>query len=362
MSDNTKVTESSVGAAQNHLGRGMTARANGPLRVVLAGGNGHVGNILARHFHAQGDTVTVLSRKASHASWSVVGWDGVTPGGWCAELERADVLINLAGRSVDCRYSARNRREILESRVGTTRLLGNVIRGLANSPRLWMNMSTATIYRHAFDRDMDEANGEIGGNEPDTPASWAFSIAVATNWEETFFASQTPKTRKIGLRSAMVMSPERDGVFGMLLRLVQFGLGGAAGSGKQFMSWIHGADFVRAIEYLIAHEEFAGVLNLAAPGPLPNAEFMCAMREACGIGFGLSAARWMLEIGAVVLRTETELILKSRRVVPGRLIESGFPFQFPEWRGAARDLVGRWRNHVKEATAAGTISREGVSV
>jgi uncharacterized protein (TIGR01777 family) len=322
-----------------------------PLRLVLAGGSGRIGQVLARHFHGQGDLVTVLRRRVSHAPWRVVGWDGAEPGAWCAELDGVDV-VNLAGRSVDCRYSARNRREILGSRVGTTQLLGNVIRGLESPPRLWMNMSTATIYRHAFDREMDEASGDIGGNELNTPPSWRFSINVATSWEEAFFAAETPKTRKIALRSAMVMSPERNGVFGKLLTLVRFGLGGASGSGKQFMSWIHETDFVRAIEYLIAHEEFAGAVNVAAPGPLPNAEFMQALRQAWGIGFGLPATRWMLEIGVVVLRTETELILKSRRVIPGRLVTSGFRFQFPEWRSAARDLVGRWRNQAKEMTNA----------
>jgi uncharacterized protein (TIGR01777 family) len=342
-----------------------TERANQramPLRVVLAGGSGHVGEILARHFQAQGDTVAVLSRRVSHAPWRAVDWNGVTLGNWCRELDGAELLINLAGRSVDCRYNARNRREILESRVGTTRLLGEAIRELENPPRLWMNMSTATIYRHALDRAMDEASGEIGGNELGAPDSWRFSIEVAKRWEEAFFAADTPMTRKVALRSAMVMSPENGGVFAMLLRLVRFGMGGSFGSGKQFMSWIHNADFVRAIEHLIANEELAGVVNLAAPEPLPNAEFMEELRDAWGIGFGLPTTRWMLEVGAVLLRTETELILKSRRVVPGKLVESGFRFQFLEWRMAAQDLVRRWRNQQTKKTTEATTSREGATV
>jgi hypothetical protein len=206
-----------------------------------------------------------------------------------------------------------------------------------------MNASTATIYRHALDRPMDEATGEIGGRECDVPSTWRFSIDVATGWEQSFFSANTPNTRRIALRSAMTMSPDPGGVFCQLLRLVRFGLGGTAGSGQQFVSWIHDTDFLRSIDYLIAHEELDGPINLAAPNPLPNREFMQALRQAAGAATGLPSTRFMLELGAWFLRTETELILKSRRVIPGRLLQSGFNFQFPEWESAARDLVGRYR-------------------
>jgi uncharacterized protein (TIGR01777 family) len=262
---------------------------------------------------------------------------------WVRELENADVVINLAGRSVNCRYSASNRKEILESRTQPTRLIGEAIRKLEHPPRLWMNASTATIYRHALDRPMDELTGEIGGSESDVPASWHFSIEVATRWEEGFFSSAAPQTRKIALRSAMTMSPGRGSIFDALLGLVRFGLGGSSGSGRQFVSWIHAVDFVRAIQYLIAREEIDGVVNVAAPVPLPNSEFMAALRSAWGKSVGLPAAEWVLAFGAIFLRTETELILKSRRVVPGRLLESGFRFQFPDWPAAAEDLVKHWR-------------------
>ncbi|MGH9710795.1 MAG: NAD-dependent epimerase/dehydratase family protein, partial [Candidatus Acidiferrales bacterium] len=201
-----------------------------PLRIVIPGGNGQVGNILARYFHAQGQDVAVLARKIYAAQWRVILWDGVTLGSWASELENADVVINLAGRNVNCRYNAANRREIMESRTRTTRLLGEAISKLSAPPRLWLNSSTATIYRHSFDRPMDEATGEIGGNEPDAPSSWRFSIEVATAWEEAFFAAptsmSTPRTRKIALRSAVILSPDRGGIFDVLLRLVRFGLGG----------------------------------------------------------------------------------------------------------------------------------------
>jgi uncharacterized protein (TIGR01777 family) len=206
-----------------------------------------------------------------------------------------------------------------------------------------MNASTATIYRHALDRPMDEQTGEIGGNEPNAPAKWRFSIDVATSWEGAFFAAMTPKTRKIALRSAMIMSPDRGGVFDTLLRLVRFGLGGTSGSGMQFVSWVHDTDFLRSIEYLIARDEIDGAVNIASPNPLPNREFMKALRQAWGARIGLPAASWMLEIGTLFLRTETELVLKSRRVIPGRLVDAGFQFQFPEWPAAAQNLVDRWR-------------------
>jgi uncharacterized protein len=313
------------------------------LRIVIPGGSGQVGNILSQHFHARGDDVVVLARVASPAPWRVVHWDGANVGDWASELENVDVLINLAGRSVDCRYTPANRTAIKESRIQTTNLLGRVIGQCSRPPRLWMNASTATIYRHALDRPMDEQTGEIGGNEPDAPAKWRFSIDVATSWERAFFAAATPHTRNIALRSAMIMSPDRGGVFDTLLRLVRLGLGGTTASGQQFVSWVHDADFLRSIDYLIAQNGIDGPVNLASPNPIPNREFMKALRQAWGTRIGLPAAAWMLEIGTIILRTETELVLKSRRVIPGRLLEAGFQFQFPDWAAAAQNLVGRWR-------------------
>lgn len=313
------------------------------LRIVLAGGNGHLGNILARRFYEKGHEVTVLARATEFVPWRMVAWDGENLREWPAALDGSDVLINLAGRSVNCRYDRWNRREILESRVKSTRALGEAIAGLANPPRAWLNMSTATIYRHARDRAMDETSGEPGGTEADAPAKWKFSIEVATRWEKAFFDARTPRTRKVALRSAMVMSAERGGTFDILLRLVRIGLGGAAGSGEQYVSWIHEEDFARGVEFVMAHEELAGAVNLAAPEPLPNREFMRTLREEWGAKFGLDAKGWMLETGAVLLRTETELILKSRMVVPGRLMEAGFAFGFERWNEAARELVQRWR-------------------
>jgi uncharacterized protein len=314
------------------------------MKIVIPGGSGQVGRILARHFHSQGHAVTVLSRDARPAPWRVVAWDGVTPGAWIDELGTSDICINLAGRSVDCRYNSTNRRAIYESRIQSTRLIGQVLASLNPAPSLWINASTATIYRHALDRSMDEANGELGGNEPGAPDTWNFSIDVAKGWEEAFFSTPTPLTRKIAIRSALTLSPDRGGVFDVLLGLVRRGLGGRQGSGSQFVSWIHEADFVRTIDLLIAREELCGIVNVASPNPLPNRDFMRGLREAWGIGFGLPSPKWMIEIGTYLMQTESELVLKSRRVAPGRLIDAGFEFLFPGWPAAAQDLVTRWRN------------------
>jgi uncharacterized protein (TIGR01777 family) len=309
------------------------------MRIVLAGGAGHIGRLLAGHFHRRGDQVTVLSRHVQPAPWLVLTWDGRNLGDWTHALEAADVVINLAGRSVNCRYNAKNRRKIMHSRVESTRVLGQAIAASAHPPALWMNSSTATIYRHSLDRDMDEARGELGGGEANAPSSWRFSIDVATNWETAFYEAKLPGTRRIALRSAMVMSPDRDGIFDTLCKLVHAGLGGRAGSGRQFVSWIHETDFVHAIDFLIARPELDGSINVCSPHPLPNRDFMAALRRACGVGLGLPASPWMLEFGALFLRTETELILKSRRVVPQRLLDAGFDFRYPDWPEAARDLI-----------------------
>jgi uncharacterized protein len=311
--------------------------------IVITGGSGQVGQILARHFHAQGSAVSVVARQVQPAPWSTVKWDGINLGDWRREVDGADVVINLAGRSVNCRYNERNRREIMESRIVTTQLVGEAIARSSRPPQLWMNASTATIYPHVFDRAMDDVDGEIGGSEPGLPSTWRFSYEVAKSWEGAFFEAATPNTRKVALRSSMIMSPDRGGVFDTLLNLVRLGLGGSSGSGRQFMSWVHDADFGRALDFLIARSDLEGTINVTSPNPVPNREFMAALRRAYGGRIGLPATDWMLEIGAVFLRTETELILKSRRVEPRRLAEAGFTFEFPAWSDASEDLVRRWR-------------------
>jgi len=312
-------------------------------RVILVGGSGQIGTLLSRHFLSTRRQPLVLARNLQRQHPNTIQWDGRQLGSWVQELEGADAVINLAGRSVDCRYTTRNRREMMDSRVASTTLIGEAIRSLKNPPRVWLNASTATIYRHALDRPMDERSGEIGGSEADAPKTWRFSIDVAKRWEQAFFDSDTPQTRKVALRSAMTMSPDRGGVFDALLRLVRMGFGGAIGSGRQFVSWIHEADFARAVDFLLANERIHGAVNVAAPHPVPFDAFMRELRAAYGRKLAIGTPRWMLEIGAFFLRTESELVLKSRRVVPGQLLEAGFHFRFPEWSAAATDLVERWK-------------------
>lgn len=322
------------------------------MKIVIPGGTGQVGTLLARVFVAAGHEVVVLGRSAKTdpaAGWRVARWDGKTLGDWAAELDGAEVVVNLAGRTVDCRYSEENRRQILESRVDSTRVVGEAIAKASRPPQVWLQSSTATIYAHRYDAPNDEATGLFESREPDYRKKWQFSVEVAKAWERTAEEAPAPRTRKVLLRSAMIMSPDRGGIFDVLLRLVRFGLGGTAGHGRQYVSWIHDRDFVRAIFRLIEDDAFAGAVNLASPGPLPYADFARQLRQAWGMPIGLPAMEWMLEIGTFLMRTETELILKSRRVVPGRLLEAGFHFEFSTWKEAAADLCRRWRDSGKTA-------------
>ncbi len=314
-------------------------------RIVIPGGSGQVGTLIARALQAAGHAITVLSRQPAPVGspWRVISWDAATLGGWTAEIDGADVVLNLAGRSVNCRYTPANREAILRSRVDSTRLVGEAIAHAKNPPLVWLQMSTATIYAHRYDAPNDEASGVLGGSEPDAPDTWRFSIKVAKEWEAALNEADTPRTRKVALRSAVIMSPDKGGIFDTLLALVRHGLGGTSGNGRQYVSWIHESDFVQSVLFLIGHEEISGAVNLASPNPVPNAGFMRTLRAAWGTPIGLPATDWMLEIGAAVLGTESELILKSRRVVPARLLESGFTFAYPDWDAAARELCVRWR-------------------
>lgn len=311
------------------------------MKIVIPGGTGQVGTALATAFTRDGHEVVVLSRRPEKVGWKTVEWDAETLGPWAEEIDGADVVINLAGRSVNCRYTPENRRLIMDSRVNSTRVVGKAIANAAHPPKVWLQMSTATIYAHRFDTPNDDVTGIIGGHEPDAPDTWNFSIDVARNWERAAEEAVTPETRKVMMRASMIMGPGKDGIFDTLLKLVKFGLGGTAASGKQYISWIHEDDFIRAVYWLIAHDELSGPINIASPNPMPNKEFMRSLRDAWGTKIGLPAAEFMLSIGAFLMRSETELILKSRRVVPKLITDSGFKFEYPDWKDAAEDLCKR---------------------
>jgi uncharacterized protein (TIGR01777 family) len=308
-----------------------------------------MGQLLARHFHEQGHRVSVLTRGPSTEPWESVYWDGETIGDWTDTLEGADVCINLTGRTVNCRGTKKNREQMYNSRIRSTELLGEVISQLSEPPRLWMNASTATIYRNSFDQPLyqkiDEFTGIIG-ETPDKPFMWHFSVKLAVDWEKAVYKTPTPRTRKILLRTSLLFGPHPGSVFAVMLGLVRARLGGHVGNGRQYVSWIHELDYARAVDFLIRHEELDGPFNLAAPEPLSNRDFMRAFRVAWGRGLpvnGLPTPTPLLELGALFMRTESELVLKSRRVVPTRLLDAGFQFEYSDWPTAVNDLVRQWR-------------------
>jgi uncharacterized protein (TIGR01777 family) len=302
-------------------------------KLIIPGGTGFLGKRVAQWFFDLGWEVVVFSRRNDEVPGAhAVRWDGATLGPWAAELNGADAVLNLAGRSVNCRYNMQNRAEILNSRVDSTRVLGQAIANCSTRPRVWLNSSTATIYRHAEDRPMDDETGEIGSG---------FSVGIALAWEKELFEAHVPQTRRVALRTAMVMGPQAGGPFVVFHRLARLGLGGTLGSGRQMVSWLHDEDFCRAVQWLIDRQDISGPINVSAPNPLPNRDFMREVRRASGAPFGLPATRWMLEIGALFLRTETELPLKSRWVLPSRLQSAEFEFRHPSWPEAADDIVGR---------------------
>ncbi len=300
-------------------------------KLILAGGTGFLGQAIINRFSKQGANIVVFTRGSNRSEKNVryVQWDGKTEGGWTKELEGADVLINLTGKSVDCRYNAKNKAEIISSRVNATKVLGSAINKTSNPPKVWLNSASATIYRHAEDRPMDEFTGGVGEG---------FSVEVCKIWEKTFNEIHTLKTRKIIMRISMVMG-KGGGVLPVMTKLVKARLGGKMGNGKQFVSWIHEEDFLNAMDFLIQNEQASGAYNFASPEPLPNSAFMALMRKQLNVKVGLPAAKWMLEIGAFFIRTETELILKSRRVVPTKLLNEGFVFKFQTVEQTLKNLL-----------------------
>ena len=300
-------------------------------KIILAGGNGYLGRILAEYYRYLANEVIVLSRKieVDNGNIKTLFWDGTHQGEWVSELEGSDLLINLCGKNVNCRYSEENQNEIINSRIVPTNLLGKVIENMKNPPKLWINITSATIYRHAEDRPQDEESGDIG---------YGFSIDVCRKWEDAFFKTKTPLTRKIALRMGIVLG-KNDGAFPRLLNLVKLGLGGKQGDGQQYISWIHEQDAARCTAWLIQHEEINGIVNCTSPEPIKNENFMTTIRDLYGVPFGLPSPAWLLEIGAAFIGTETELILKSRWVLPKRLIENGYQFLYPKAEHAIKDIL-----------------------
>lgn len=297
------------------------------MKIILAGGSGFIGRFLEKRFTQDGHTINVLTRNPKLKN--DIYWDGETAGEWTEQLDGADVLINMAGRSVDCRYTESNKKKIYDSRLKSTAILREVVSQCDNPPKVWLNSSTATIYRHAEDRPMDEENGEIGTG---------FSVDVATKWEQTFFEGDLPHTRRVALRTAIVLGRE-GGALVPLKKLVQFGLGGKQGDGNQMFSWIHEEDLYKAIVHILANEKVHGSINISSPNPLINKVVMELIRKKMNMQFGLPSPKWLLQIGAIIIRTETELVLKSRWVLPANLLASGFSFRYSHLGEALDDLI-----------------------
>lgn len=299
-------------------------------KLIIAAGTGFLGQVLVNHFKGKFNEIIVLTRGKNEIKNNIayVHWDAKTMTGWEHHLENADVLVNLAGKSVDCRYTDENKKEILASRIDSTNILTMAVLCCQNPPKHWLNSSTATIYRHSLDKQMDEVNGEVGDN---------FSMNIAKSWEEAFFGTDTPKTMKTALRTSIVLG-KKGGAFVPLKNLVKLGFGGKQGDGNQFVSWIHEKDFARAIEFIVA-EKLIGTINIVAPKPIRNVEFMKTMRKAFRVPAGIAIGKRMLEFGAKLIGTETELVLKSRNVIPKRLVENGFTFEFETLEKAIGNLA-----------------------
>ena len=286
------------------------------MKILLAGGSGFIGRAIEKYFSTKGHSVSVLSRSPQRST--DVYWDSKTIGDWTSTLKDSDVLINLTGKSVDCRYTPSNKKEILRSRIDSTAVLHEALAQENHSVKLFVNASSATIYEHSLHRPNTETNGVVGSD---------FSMDVVRAWEKTFFDTPTSNMRKVALRMSIVLGTE-GGAYPTMRQITRLGLGGHQGSGKQMVSWIHIGDTVRAIEHIIHHKELEGPINVTSPTPVSNSQFMATVRAACGQTFGLSQPKWILESGAFFLRTETELLLKSRYVLPDKLLSSGFSFTY----------------------------------
>lgn len=300
-------------------------------KIIIPGGSGFLGQHLANYFSKKGFEIVILSRseKPSKGNIHYKKWDGKTLGDWATSFENALVVINMAGRSVDCRYTEKNKADVLNSRIDSTKIIGEAIKNCQNPPQIWLNSSTGTIYRYSEDMEMTETKGEIGEG---------FSVNVAKAWEKTFNETKLPNVRKVVMRTSIVIG-KNGGAMRPLINLTKVGLGGFQGSGKQFVSWLQVEDFCRIVEFLINNDNAKGVYNVVSPKPVRNQFFMKTLRKILGVPIGLPAMKWMIEIGAFFMRTESELVLKSRRLVPERLLSEGFEFQYVEIEDGLRASI-----------------------
>ena len=312
-------------------------------KIIIAGGTGFIGQELCNYFGTE-NNIIILTRqlpdqktnafgknsinKAVLQNISYVKWDGITTGKWTATIEGSDIVINLTGKTVNCRYNEKNKKEIFDSRTNAVKALGQAIQQATVPPKLWINAASATIYPHATDTPRDENFTDFVDD---------FSVQVCRLWEKTFYEQRTPFTRKVALRMAINLGD--GGVMIPYFNLLKFGLGGRQGSGKQMYSWVHVTDTCRMIAWIAEHTELEGTFNCVSPNAVTNDTFMKTLRQQTGCVIGLPAYQWMLAIGAKLIGTETELILKSRWVLPTRISASGFTFKYPVLKDAFEEII-----------------------
>jgi uncharacterized protein len=301
-------------------------------KLILAGGSGYLGTILAEYFKNEYREILVLSRGQERTNKNIryANWDAEHSGAWQNELENSSVVINLTGKNVNCRYTEKNKKEILLSRVNATKLIGETIQKLKSPPHLWINLTSSTIFRHSEDKQMTEEDVNEYGND--------FSVGVCKAWEESFYSFSFAKTRQVALRVGMALG-NTGGVFPVLKRLVKFGLGGKMGKGNQFVSWIDDVDFLRMVRWAIENENVSGTYNCTSPIPATNKELMKTLRDKMHIPIGIPAPEFLLEIGSFIIRTETELVSKSRNVIPAKAMKEGFTFHYPNIKDSIEHIL-----------------------
>ncbi|KPH15350.1 TIGR01777 family oxidoreductase [Chryseobacterium sp. ERMR1:04] len=297
------------------------------MKIIIAAGTGFLGKNLEQYFTEKGNQVYILTRSPKREN--EIYWDAKNLGEWKNILESTDVLINLTGKSVDCRYTEKNKKEIYSSRIDSTKILQQAIDQCINTPKVWLNASSATIYTHSETQLNTEENGIIGDD---------FSMNICKSWEKEFFTAKNENLRKVALRTSIVLG-NNGGAFPKLKLITKLGLGGKQGRGNQNVSWIHIDDFCKAVECIISHENISGPINITAPNPLSNEQFMKELRKEMKVPFGLNAPVWQLELASLFLKTETELLLKSRNVYPEKLIKNGFQFSYPTVESAFNNLI-----------------------
>ncbi|PWN72232.1 TIGR01777 family protein [Chryseobacterium phosphatilyticum] len=297
------------------------------MKIIIAGGTGFLGENLEKYFTEKGNKVDILTRRPKRKN--EIYWNAKTTGEWNSILENSDVLINLTGKSVDCRYHDKNKQEIYSSRIDSTRVLQEAIDACHDKPKIWLNASSATIYVHSEKHLNTEENGIIGDD---------FSMNICKSWEEEFFKIKNENVRKVALRTSIVLG-NNGGAFPKLKMITRVGLGGKQGKGNQMVSWVHIDDFCRAVEWIINHKDISGAINITAPEPVSNEIMMRKLRKQFNVSFGLDAPVWQLEIASIFLKTETELLLKSRNVYPQKLLKNGFQFSFANFDMAVLKLL-----------------------